>query len=56
VGLADRAMTTLRRAVAAGYRNIANMRTDTDLDALRSREDFRKLLADLEAAPPAKGP
>ena len=35
------------RAVAAGYRNLAWMRTDTDLDPLRSREDFRLLLMDL---------
>jgi hypothetical protein len=44
---AERAMATLRRAVAGGYRDRANMRTDTDLDPLRSREDFRLLMMDL---------
>jgi hypothetical protein len=40
-------METLRRAFDAGYRDIENIRTD--LDALRLREDFRRLLAGLEA-------
>jgi hypothetical protein len=44
---ADRAMHWLRVALAAGYRNLANMRTDTDLDPLRGREDFRLLMLDL---------
>jgi eukaryotic-like serine/threonine-protein kinase len=44
---ADRAMEALRRAVAAGYRDQARMRVDTDLDPLRDREDFRLLLMDL---------
>ncbi len=44
---ADRAMATLRRAVAGGFRNVAYMRIDTDLDALRSRDDFRLLMMDL---------
>ena len=34
---ADRAMRRLRDAVAAGYRNYAHMRVDTDLDPLRRR-------------------
>ncbi len=33
---ADRAMTWLRQAIAAGYNNIALMKTDSDLDALRA--------------------
>jgi eukaryotic-like serine/threonine-protein kinase len=49
---ADRAMAALRRAVAGGFRNVAQMRADTDLDALRSRDDFRLLLMD--AAFPAE--
>jgi hypothetical protein len=44
---AGRAMATLSRAVAAGYKDVANIRSDTDLDALRGREDFKKLLAEL---------
>jgi tetratricopeptide (TPR) repeat protein len=48
---ADRAMTWLERAVAAGYRDAANMAVDHDLDALRHRADFKGLLARLSAAP-----
>jgi hypothetical protein len=50
--LADRAVAQLRRAVAGGFRNVAHMRADTDLDALRSRDDFRLLMMD--AAFPAE--
>jgi len=49
---ADRALAWLERAVAAGYRDAANMATDHDLDALRHRADFKGLLARLSAAPP----
>jgi tetratricopeptide (TPR) repeat protein len=44
---ADRAMATLHRAVAGGYRNLAHTRIDTDLDSLRSRDDFRLMMMDL---------
>ena len=43
----DRAMEVLRRSVADGYRNLALMRSDTDLDALRPRPEFQALLMDL---------
>jgi serine/threonine protein kinase/tetratricopeptide (TPR) repeat protein len=46
----DQAMAMLRDAVAKGYKDAAHMKKDTDLDPLRSREDFKKLVADLEAA------
>ncbi|MFO0841682.1 MAG: tetratricopeptide repeat protein [Gemmataceae bacterium] len=48
---ADRAMAWLTRAVAAGYKDRAHMEKDSDLDALRSREDFRKLLTGLPPKP-----
>ena len=52
---AERAMDLLKKAVAMGYRHPAAMRTDADLDALRDRDDFRKLLAGLETGQnPAK--
>jgi hypothetical protein len=44
---ADRAMACLRKAVAAGYRDGDHMEKDSDLDALRGREDFQALLATL---------
>ena len=45
---ADRAMESLRHAVKAGFKDAAQMAKDTDLDALREREDFKKLLTELE--------
>jgi hypothetical protein len=41
-------MTALRRAIAAGYKNVPDMFRDPDLDALRSRPDFQVLIMDLE--------
>jgi serine/threonine-protein kinase len=46
---AAHAVELLRRAVARGYKDAAEMSKDTDLDALRKRDDFKKLLAELEA-------
>jgi serine/threonine protein kinase len=45
---ADRAMAWLNQAVDAGYPNPAHMKQDRDLDALRHRPDFQKLVARLE--------
>jgi serine/threonine protein kinase/tetratricopeptide (TPR) repeat protein len=47
---ADLAMDWVKQGVAAGFKDVEQFKTDTDLDALRDREDFKKLLADLEAA------
>jgi hypothetical protein len=47
---ADRAMHWLTTSVAAGFENRAHMEKDADLDALREREDFKKLLASLTEA------
>ena len=41
-------MELLTLARAAGYKDAAQMKKDTDLDPLRAREDFKKLLAELE--------
>jgi hypothetical protein len=46
---ADRALALLRQAVAHGYDDAAHMKQDTDLEPLRGRDDFKKLLGDLEA-------
>jgi serine/threonine protein kinase len=51
---ADKAMAWLTKAVAAGWTNVAHMKKDTDLDSLRDREDFKKLLVELEAKKPDK--
>jgi tetratricopeptide (TPR) repeat protein len=45
--LADEAMRLLRAAVAAGWSDGAHTARDPDLDPLRDRDDFRRLLADL---------
>jgi serine/threonine protein kinase/tetratricopeptide (TPR) repeat protein len=45
---ADRAMTWLKQAVTAGYKNATRLKQDKDLDALRDRADFAKLLTTLE--------
>jgi tetratricopeptide (TPR) repeat protein/tRNA A-37 threonylcarbamoyl transferase component Bud32 len=53
---ADRAMGWLRKAVAAGYKDIKEMKQDGDLDALRERKDFKMLLDDLETKQKEKAP
>ena len=44
-----RAVELLRNAEGSGFKAGAHMKKDVDLEPLRSREDFKKLLADLEA-------
>jgi hypothetical protein len=47
---AIRAVELLRLAVAKGYKDAAHLKEEADLDPLRQRDEFKKLLADLEAA------
>jgi serine/threonine protein kinase len=44
----DTAMKLLRDAVSKGFKDVAHMKKDTDLDPLRQRDDFQKLVAELE--------
>jgi tetratricopeptide (TPR) repeat protein len=44
---ADRAMALLKQAATAGFKDVAQMKLDEDLAALRGREDFKKLLVEL---------
>jgi tetratricopeptide (TPR) repeat protein len=46
---ADRALAWLKQAVAAGYKDAGRMEQDKDLAALRSRPDFRDVVARLQA-------
>ena len=46
---ADQAMAMLRDAVAKGYKDADHMKKDKDLDPLREREDFKNVVAELEA-------
>jgi hypothetical protein len=45
---ADEAMALLKQAVAKGYKNAAHMKQDKDLAPLCQRDDFKKLVAELE--------
>jgi tetratricopeptide (TPR) repeat protein len=45
---ADQALAMLRDAVAKGYKDAAHVKKDKDLDPLRERADFKKLLEELE--------
>jgi hypothetical protein len=51
-----RAMELLRAAIQSGFANVGLLKRDTDLDALRGREDFQSLLADLEEKVQKKHP
>ncbi|MBI3411159.1 MAG: protein kinase [Planctomycetes bacterium] len=52
-----RAVTLLRQARAAGFTDVRRLKTDAHLDGLRSREDFKNLLAEAEnhEGPAVKG-
>jgi hypothetical protein len=45
---AQRAVALLRQAVQAGYKDVAQLKRDDDLDPLRQRDDFKMLLAELD--------
>jgi hypothetical protein len=45
---ADSAMQFLHQAVAKGYQNAPELKSDPDLAPLRSRQDFRKLVQAVE--------
>jgi hypothetical protein len=49
---ADQAMDLLRRAVSRGYKNAKSLKEGRDFEPLRSRDDFRALVAEVEK--PAK--
>ena len=51
---ADRAMELLQKAVKEGWNAADHTTNDPDLDPLRDRDDFKKLLADLERKPASK--
>lgn len=44
----DEAMNLLRNAINIGFNDIARLKKDSDLDILRVREDFQKILVELE--------
>jgi tetratricopeptide (TPR) repeat protein len=48
VEYADRAMQTLQRAVVAGWKDASQLLQDSQLKALRERDDFKLLISELE--------
>ncbi len=50
---ATAAIKWLRQAIAMGYRNVNEFRIESAFDSLRGREDFKKLMAELEPKSPA---
>ena len=47
---ADLALKALRQSMQAGFNDAEHLRKDPDLDPLRSRPDFKRLLSELKAA------
>ena len=43
----DHALVDLRRAVAAGFRNVEQVRSASDFEPLRARRDFQAILLDM---------
>jgi tetratricopeptide (TPR) repeat protein len=43
----DKAMSALRQAVGAGFRDVARIQSDADLEPLRARDDFHALVGGL---------
>jgi tetratricopeptide (TPR) repeat protein len=51
---AEQAIAGLCQAASLGYRDPDSYRTESALDPLRKREDFKKLFEELELKPPSK--
>jgi len=51
---ASRAIELLKQAIGKGYKDVGYIKDDSDLDPVRDRDDFKKLLAELEATTAAK--
>jgi hypothetical protein len=47
---ADQAMAWLRVAVAKGYRDTTSIAKNKDLDVLRDRDEFKKVISELESS------
>jgi hypothetical protein len=53
-GYADRAVPRLREAIQRGYEDLKYLNTNEHLDILRQRDDFKKLLKELDEKLKAK--
>ena len=47
---AERSIDLLRRAVAKGYKDVEKLKVDKEFNALREREDFKKLISEMTKA------
>jgi hypothetical protein len=45
---AEKALALLRRAVAGGFKDVARLNKDPELEPLRTRNELRRAIADLE--------
>jgi tetratricopeptide (TPR) repeat protein/serine/threonine protein kinase len=52
----DAAMKLLSDAVSKGFKDVAQMKRDSDLDPVRQRKDFRTLVAELEGRDKKESP
>jgi serine/threonine-protein kinase len=52
---ATAAMQSLRKAIQHGYKDVAQVKLNKDLDPLRSRDDFKEILAGLESKAKPRG-
>jgi serine/threonine-protein kinase len=51
---ADQAIRALQQAVTQGYRNVVNLKTEPDLDAIREQPEFKALLENVQNPRPGK--
>ena len=51
----EKAVADLRHAIAKGFNNVEQMKTDSRLDPLRTRKDFGELLQDFERKEKSQG-
>ncbi len=45
-------LTPLKQAVATSHKDVAHMKKDTDLDAVRDRDEFKALIKELDKPNP----
>jgi hypothetical protein len=45
----DKAVESVRKAIQSGFTDVTSLKIVSDLKAVRDRDDFKKLIADLDA-------
>ena len=54
VRIGNKAIELIRKAINLGYSNFEQMTINRELNAIRARDDFKKLLAEVKAKSPPK--